>query len=247
MRHALHLLGSLQLQTVDGRAVERILAQPKLVGLLTYLAVPAPGRFRRRDDIVALFWPELGQERARAALRKGLHHLRAELGAEAIVARGDEEIAVSAAHLRCDAAEVIAATDSARLAEALETYAGELLPGFHLDGCADFERWLSDERETLRERAAAAAWALAQRYEGDDALSAAATWAKRSVRFSWTDERALRRALTMLERLGDRAGALRLYDEFARRLRDDLDAAPAPETRELAARLRADGPSGASA
>ena len=42
----------------------------------------------------------------------------------------------------------------------------------------------------------------------------------------------------MLDRLGDRAGALHAYDEFARRLRNDLDAAPSHETIALAARLR---------
>ena len=44
------------------------------------------------------------------------------------------------------------------------------------------------------------------------------------------DERVLRRALTMLDRLGDRAGALRTYDDFARRLRREFDADPSAET-----------------
>ena len=51
----------------------------------------------------------------------------------------------------------------------------------------------------------------------------------------------LRRALTMLDRLGDRAGALRVYDDFASRLRKEFDAEPSDETRTLIARIRGPG------
>jgi DNA-binding SARP family transcriptional activator len=62
------------------------------------------------------------------------------------------------------------------------------------------------------------------------------------VRYAWDDERALRRAITLLDRLGDRAGALRLYDEFARRLRAEYDAEPSRETLAMAAALRTGAP-----
>lgn len=112
------------------------------------------------------------------------------------------------------------------------------MPGFHLAECLEFDQWLEQERMNARERAAGAAWALAKRLESDQQLSDAVGMARRSVRIAWTDERALRRALLMLDRLGDRAGALRLYEEFARRLRTELEAEPSPETVEVAARLR---------
>jgi serine/threonine-protein kinase len=62
--------------------------------------------------------------------------------------------------------------------------------------------------------------------------------ARIAARRTWTDERVLRRALIMLDRIGDRAGAISLFDAFARRLRSELDAAPSPETAALVARLR---------
>jgi DNA-binding SARP family transcriptional activator len=49
----------------------------------------------------------------------------------------------------------------------------------------------------------------------------------------------LRHAMSLLDRAGDRSGALRLYSEFAARLREELDAEPSPETLELVRRLRA--------
>jgi DNA-binding SARP family transcriptional activator len=234
----LTLFDSVELRGRDGRSHGTLLANTKAVGLLAYLSVPALGRFVRRDRVVGLLWPELDQTRARTALRKTVHAIRRDLGSDSVLSRGDEEIALSPDVLTCDAAEFTRAAETGLLLKALQLYRGELLSGFHLRECWEFDRWLEEERTDARERAAAAAWALAQRMESDQHLSDAAGMARRSVRIAWTDERALRRALMMLERLGDRAGALRLYDEFARRLRAELETDPSPDTVELATRLR---------
>jgi serine/threonine-protein kinase len=79
---------------------------------------------------------------------------------------------------------------------------------------------------------------LAQALENDRKLSAAAGMARRAVRFSWSDERALRRALQMLARLGDRAGAVHLYEDFRTRLAADFDVTPSLETEQLIAGIR---------
>jgi hypothetical protein len=44
--------------------------------------------------------------------------------------------------------------------------------------------------------------------------------------------------MTMLQRIGDHAGALKLFDEFATRMRAELDADPSPETLKLVSSLR---------
>ena len=234
----LTLFDSIELRGPDGRSEAVLLANAKAVALLAYLSVPTVGRFLRRDRLVALLWPELDQPRARTALRKTVHAIRRALGTDSVLSRGDEEIAMSERVLTCDVAEFTRAADSGYLLKALQLFRGELMPGFHLRECWEYDRWLEEQRTDARERAAAAAWALAQRLESDEHLSDAAGMARRSVRIAWSDERALRRALTMLERLGDRAGALRLFDEFARRLRTELETEPSPDTLELAARLR---------
>jgi serine/threonine-protein kinase len=234
----LNLFGSISLRG-PGRGLDRVLVNAKAVALLAYLALPTVGRFVRRDTLVGLLWPDLDQSRARRSLRKTLHVLRQALGAEAVISRGDEDIALSAAVVWCDAATFSAAADGGFLLQALELYRGELMPGFHLPDCWEFDRWIEEERNAARERASAAAWALAQRLETDEQLSDAAGMARQSVRFSWSDERALRRAVAMLDRLGDRAGALRLYEEFVRRLRLELDTEPSRESLELANRVRA--------
>ncbi|MDB4873969.1 MAG: transcriptional activator protein [Gemmatimonadetes bacterium] len=235
----LELLGGVELRGVDADAAGRVLVQPKLVALLAYLAIAGTdGRFQRRDQLVALLWPELDQTHARTALRKAAHAIRASLGAEVLVSRGDEELALAASAVACDATGFRDDVDAGRLARAMERYRGDLMPGFHLTDCADFERWLESERTELRERAGAASLALAQMFEDDSSLTIATRWARRAARFSWDDERTLRRALSLLERAGDRSGALQLYDEFAERLKADFNAEPSPETAALVRQLR---------
>jgi serine/threonine-protein kinase len=215
------------------------LVQPKLVALLAYLAIRgAGGRYQRRDQLVALLWPELDQTHARTALRKSVHAIRSILGASTLLSRGDEEIALADGAVVCDAVAFCADIDGGNLDAGLERYRDDLMPGFHLADCAAFERWLESERTDLRERAGAAALALAQLHEKNSSFTGASRWARRAARFSWDDERTLRRAMGLLDRAGDRSGALRLYDDFAQRLRADFSAEPSPETMALVRQLQ---------
>ena len=152
--------------------------------------------------------------------------------------RGDEEVALAPGALACDAVEFVRAVDEGRLAQALDWYRGDLLPGFHLSECVEFERWLDNERVSLREQAGGAAVALAQIFERDASLTMASKWARRAARFSWSDERILRRALLLLDRAGDRSGALQLFAEFTARLKEELETEPSAETKALVRQLR---------
>lgn len=236
---ALFLLGGIELRGVDQSSADRLLAQPKLAALLALLALSPEGRLQRRDRIVGMLWPELDQSHARGALRKAIHVVRATIGPEVVRARGDEEIGLDMSLLWCDATDLVTSVEKGRLVAAVELFRGELMPGFHLSGCTEFERWLEEERNALRERAAAAAWAMARTREADASYTDAGAWARRAARFSLDDERVLRRTISLLARIGDHAGALRLYDEFSTRMRQELDATPSPETVALIQSLRA--------
>src|SRR3989441_1230125 len=116
---------------------------------------------------------------------------------------------------------------------------GGLLGGFFIPGAPDFEGWQDDERRRLRETGARAAQALVEEAEGGGDLHAAAIWARRALRLAPHDEAQLRRLLTLLDLLGDRASVLQAYDEFARRLGAEFEAQPAAETQALVAAVRA--------
>jgi serine/threonine-protein kinase len=232
------ILGTLKLIGGGGHELHSVLAQPKRVALLAYLAAASPRRFHRRDSLVALFWPDLDQEHARAALRQSLHILRRSLGEGALESRGDDEIGLREANFWCDALAFETAVETGRYADALELYRGDLLDGFFISGAPEFEHWLEDERRRLRSRASDAAWAFAEycREAGDKPL--AAHWARRGAAISRDDEGALRRLIALLGELGDRAGALQVYDTFSRRLAKEYEIEPDAETRALIAAVR---------
>lgn len=232
-------LGALELRGRDGREHRAVLTQPKRVALLAFLAASAPHRLHRRDTLLGLLWPELDQEHARAALRQALHGLRQGLGTDVITGRGDEEVGVDEKRLRCDVRAFRQALEAASWSEALVLYRGDFLEGFFLSDAPEFERWLEAERAQLRNLACQAASTLAQRYQAERELARAAEYARRALALSPDDERSLRHLLTVLDALGDRAGALQTYDGFARRLATEFEAEPAAETQALIASIRA--------
>jgi DNA-binding SARP family transcriptional activator len=238
-RIELRLLGTLALTGAGGREIAAILAQPKRLALLAYLAAARPRGFHRRDTILGLFWPELDQAHARGALNRAVYFLRSALGDAAILSRGDEELGVAPDGLWCDVRAFDDALGAERLEAALELYGGDLLVGFYVDGAPEFERWLAEERSALRIRAAGAARALAARHETGGNFTPAIGWARRAAIYAPDDERALRRLIALLDKAGDRAGALRAYEAFAARLAAELGAVPSAETRALVDRLRA--------
>ncbi|HEU5173987.1 MAG TPA: BTAD domain-containing putative transcriptional regulator [Gemmatimonadaceae bacterium] len=237
----LRTLGTLAFTADDGSATpSAVLAQPRRMALLCYLAIMSPRGFPSRDTLHALFWPEHDTERARHALRQALYFLRHHLGSDAIVSRGVGRVGMSD-RIRCDAARFEALLHAGKPEDALAIYADPLLPGFHLDGAPDFERWLETERSRFRRRAAEAAWGLADSEDRARNPEASTEWARRAVELSPADEVALRRLLLLLDRLGNRATALRAYETFARDLEREYELHPSAETMALVARLQAGG------
>src|SRR6266581_3793176 len=69
-------LGCLRLTGGDADRLAGLLAQPKRIALLAYLALARPRGFHSRDTIRPLFWPELDGRHARWALNQSIRYLR---------------------------------------------------------------------------------------------------------------------------------------------------------------------------
>jgi TolB-like protein/DNA-binding SARP family transcriptional activator/cytochrome c-type biogenesis protein CcmH/NrfG len=237
----LHLLGTVDLRR-DAVEVRSVLSQPKRLALLAYLASAAPRGFHSRDTLLALFWPESDQERARNSLRQALHQLRRSLGDDVLVGRGDREVGLDPELFWCDAAAFDQAVEEGRSEDALKLYRGDLLPGFFIDDAAEAERWLEEERARRRRAAVDAAWKLAEQEEARGELRAAALWAERAVSFAPSEEAGLRRLLVLLERAGEPAAALAAFAEFERRLQGEYGLTPSADTLRLVEQLRRPSP-----
>jgi DNA-binding SARP family transcriptional activator len=238
----------LELRTLGGLELRRecegnphvIPLQLKRLVLLAYLAA-APGRtFRRRDAILGLFWPERDEGHARGSLRQALHSLRRGLGEGVILTRGEGEIGLADAALTWDGADLQADLARGDPAAALARYHGDFLAGvFVSDASPELDEWIAQERTRLRRVAATAAWA-ASALPG--AAGDAAHHVRWAVRLSGDDEEALRRGLLQLDRMGDRAGAVALYDEVAQRVGRQLEVELSAETRAVLQAIRARRP-----
>ena len=235
-------LGALDLRDGDGVELRTVLTQPRRFALLAYLAVATPHGFHRRDQVLPLFWPEHDAERARASLNRTLYFLRHELGESVIQSRGDEEIGIDPEALWCDAAAFDAAVLAHRYEETLELYRGDLLPGFFVSQAPGLDDWLAAQRTRLSDSASRAAACLADREETAGRLAAATQWAQRATELAPFQEIPFRRYLSLLDRTGDRAGAVHAYLRFADELARELEVAPAPETRALIEAIRSRTP-----
>lgn len=234
----LQTLGATDLKGIPVSAARTILAQPRRFALLAYLALARPYGFHRRDSLLALFWADSDEARARLALRQALHHIRRSLGAGVLVSRGSDELGLDESRIRCDAREFDRAISSGDLERALGLYRGDLLPGLFVSDAAGLESWLSGERLRQRDRACSGASSLAAAAEAANDLSRAVVFARRAVEINPQDEGVLRGAMAVFDRAGDRTGALSAYDLFAGRLAAEWDDSPSPESAALAELIR---------
>ena len=237
---SLNCLGPLELTDSGERDCDPVLRQPKRLALLAYLACRQPG-YCRRDQLMAMFWPDLDQSHARAALRRAIHFLRRALGEDVPTGRGDDELAIPEAALASDVARFHRALADRDYGAALDLYRGDFLAGVYVTSAPAFEEWAEGERGHLRAAAAKAAWTLAERLEAEDP-GKAKSYGAVAVAMDPYDESSLRRQLALLDRLGDRAAAAQAYEEFAARFRTDLELEPSVETQDLIASIRTSGP-----
>lgn len=155
-----------------------------------------------------------------------------------IESRGANEVGLVPGGVETDVQRFGASLGDGDLEGALALYRGDLLDGFHLTEAIEFERWLEQERTRLRHLAAETAWRLAEQRLTERDLTGAGRWARWAVARAPDDEVALRRALDLMGRAGDRAGVLGLYAQFRDRLTVDYGAVPDPETTAVAEEIR---------
>ena len=231
----LRLLGGASLEdatgTVGGRAVQR-----RRLALLAVLALEHP-RSVSRDKLIAWLWPEHDTDRARHLLRDSLYLLRGTVGEEALQGTGDE-VRLNPERLGCDVWEFEAALEQSQLADAVHTYKGRLLDGFHVDGAPELERWFDGQRVRIASEYASALEKLAERASaGADHRAAVEYWRRLAAEDPY-NARITLRLMQALDAAGDRAGAIQQARIHAALLENEFAADPDPEISALAESLR---------
>ena len=235
----LRTLGSVALVDHTTSGEQHVDIQQKRLALLVFLARGGGGHLVRRDVLLSLFWPESDEQHGRGVLRQALTAFRKRLGADVLVTRGEDEVGLATDGLLCDATAFEGACKSGKYESASALYRGHFLAGFHASGVApEFEQWVDVERDQLRRLASDASWKVALQLETSGRTAEAVNSARHAVDLDPDDEKGVARLIAMLDRQGDRSGALTVYAALERRLADGFSARPAPETRALMQALR---------
>jgi eukaryotic-like serine/threonine-protein kinase len=235
----LRTLGRLELVSGEATALHVLAAQPKPLALLAYLALAKPRGQHSRDSLLALFWPELGDDEARRALRQALHRVRYHVGDELLRSEREGQIGIADDGGWCDAIAFEQALEAGQDEQALSLYHGSFLDGvFVSDASPDFEQWVDLTRTRLRECAATAAGKLADQAKRAGDRAAEARWAMQACQLAPEDEVRVRALMTALASSGDRVGALRAFKSFEERMEREYGAEPANSTAALAASIR---------
>ena len=234
----LRTLGRIDVLGSDGTPHNAVVAQPKRMALLAFLALASARGFVRRDTLVAMFWPDLDDEHARGALSQALRFLRRELGDDALSRRGEEEIALDLSRVRCDVAEFDRAQQDGDHLRAIELYAGEFLEGLHVAQAPDVDQWLDSERRRLSLLYAKSLDAMSDALlRAGDATGALVYLRKLLAQDPYNGAVAIKYMQTLVA-TGDRAGAIAHAGKHAEKLASDLEAEPDPDVSSFAAHLR---------
>jgi DNA-binding SARP family transcriptional activator len=225
---------------LQGQRVDAHLPGRQGARLLAYLVLNR-GRPVGREELIDALWPESPPAGADAGLRSLLSKLRAVLGSTTVEGRGqirlrlpaDARVDTEDAHVAIHRAE--AAVGQNHWAEAWAPSRVALIVsrrGF-LPGAS--APWIDAQRADLGdiERRALRCVAISGAELGGLEAEAGERAARRLVVLGPLDEGAHRCLIQVLVARGEPAGALTVYDDLRRRLREGLGASPGPETRAL--------------
>ena len=230
---ALNILGPFQLWR-GGEPV--LIGAKKNRALLAVLAL-SPGLSTSRERLAGLLWGDRQDEQARSSLRQSLALLRKDLGGaeDAILLSRDDAVGLRPGAVWIDVLEfqrLGKSADIIALRQAAALCRGEFLAD-HGGRDNGFENWLSFERARLKQESVKVFDRLAANETGPEALFAA----QRLVALDPLREASHRRVMEALFALGDRALALRQFEDLKRLLKSELDVVPAAETQALAQRI----------
>jgi DNA-binding SARP family transcriptional activator len=225
----IHLFG--QPRFVFEGAPFRYTAPPKATSLIAYLLLHRDGPLSR-EKLAFTLWEDDTEEDARANLRRHLHHMQRALPAapadvpwivadtETIQWNPDADAWIDVAEF-----ERLVRSPDGRAA-AIELYAGDLMESL-------YDEWLFTDRDRLRNVYLASLGELLIECRGQRDFNRAIAYAQRILTNDPWREDTLRQLMAVRYQSGDRAGALATYEAFDRRLRDEMNVEPMPETAAL--------------
>ncbi len=227
---SIHLLGTPQiLRDAEPLTITR----KKSRALIYYLA--ASNKPLTRNHLLSFFWPDADRSAAQQTLRTTLHGLRQSIGGALIA---DDSTIALAADVQVDAkifeAQLTHPTSNFQsLTSTLELYRGDFLVDFNLNDASGFDNWIIGQQEYYRRLAVRGYIALAQQHETHQNYAEALAALDQALAFDQLQEDLQRTALRLHYLAGDRAGAIRRYENLRKLLDAEMGVPPMAETRAM--------------
>lgn len=237
----IHLLGTFRLMA-ENLALATI-ELPRLQSLFAYLAMH-PEMAISRSLLASLFWPDSTEAQAHTNLRNLIHKLRQALlisDAGSFIRVGRQTVrwepalpwtldvlAFEQACARAEQARCMRddAAEREYLEKAVSLYGGELLPG-----C--YDEWIFPERDRLEQAYQTALERLIDLCERAGDCAAAIYDAQCFLRHDPLHEAAYRSLMRLYTAIGNRAAAMRMYQNCVAVLKRDLSVGPSSLTQAL--------------
>ena len=208
----------------------------KNLAVLAYLMMEGAKGPVRRDNIVAVLWPDADQKSARGSLNTAIHSIRTKFP-DLIVSQGQEELIVDWTHANCDCFEFARLSQEGRLEDAVALYRGEFAQGLHIKESPEFEDWLSKQRLAWRGQLVDVVKQLCRRAIDAADLTAATKWAEQLLDTAPEDDELVQAVLNALVERGNNAAAIRLHERYRHTLHENFGVEPSPHINGLIAQL----------
>ena len=225
---AIQLLGSFRL--ICDQVALTSLSSPRLQGLFAYLLLHRETP-QSRQQLAFLLYPDSPECQAHTNLRNLIHRLRQAVPDADHFLLGDTQTVQWRADGACtlDVAEfenaVAHASSATALMHAVDLYAGDLLPSCYDD-------WIVAERERLHQVFCDALERLILLLENRCDYHSAITFSERLLCYEPLREETYRHLMCLHMLNADRASALRVYENCAQALKQELDSQVSPATRQ---------------
>lgn len=225
--------------TTESSDLHSLSTQPRRVALLVYLAVAEPRGFHSRDRLLALFWPDHDEQRARNSLSQALHFIRRAVAAEALVNGAEDQLRVDPALVWCDVIAFEDALAAGRTAEALALYQGPFLDAFHISAAAtELEHWVASERDRLGRLYTRALERMALDREAAGDMAGAVEWHRKLAVHDPLSSRVALALMRALAEAGEPEAALQHARVHETLLREEIGAPPDPAITAFVSELR---------
>jgi len=212
----------------EGEPIEELTSK-KAEALLVYLAVT--GKPQAREVLADFFWDTRTQTQAMANLRTVLTLLRKQVGKYLTIGRNYVRINPDV-EVWVDLDEFENKLGEARLDEAINLYKGDFLEGFHVRDSEGFEVWIRQERQYCLRRLQDGLHEWVSYHLERGSYKEGLGFAEQLMVVDPLDEEALRQLILLLALTGQKAAAVRRYEEYCQLLQTELGVKPTQETQE---------------